>query len=383
MTRFAVLLISLMLAACASPPPTAPTVALLHDALFAPPAQAPLSAAEIFAVSEPMKRYADHDIAAQLRNRGPQKGLLDALYSKRQLKLEYDAERTRTASEAFEVRAGNCLSLVIMTAAFAKHLGMQVSYQSVYTDETWTRNQDTYFASGHVNVTLGRRWIDSGARGTQPSWTIDFLPPEDRRGQRSREVSESTIVAMFMNNRAAESLAAGELNEAYAWARAAVLHEPGFLSGYNTLAVIYLRRGLAAEAERALAHVLQQDPLSTIAMSNMVRVQTALGRPEVARELTARLTRLDPEPPFHFFDLGQAAMRKGDYDSAQRWFAKEVSRAPYHHEFHFWLAMANYQLGDIASARQQLDLALSTSTTRRNQQLYAAKLDHLKHLGLQ
>ncbi|MBC7992040.1 MAG: tetratricopeptide repeat protein [Rhizobacter sp.] len=383
MTRFATLLISLMLAACASPPPAAPTVELLHDALFAPPAQAPSSAAEIFAMTEPMKRYADHDIATQLRNRGPQKGLLDALYSKRQLKLEYDAERTRTASEAFEARAGNCLSLVIMTAAFAKHLGMQVSYHSVYTDETWTRNQDTYFASGHVNVTLGRRWADSGMRGTHPTWTIDFLPPEDRRGQRSREVSEATIVAMYMNNRAAESLAAGELNEAYAWVRAAVRHEPGFLSGYNTLAVIYLRRGHVAEAERALAHVLQHDPLSTIAMSNMARVQSALGRPEVARDLTARLARLDPEPPFHFFDLGQVAMRKGDYNTAQQWFAKEVARAPYHHEFHFWLAMANYQLGDIASARQQLDLALSTSTTRRNQQLYAAKLDHLKHLGLQ
>lgn len=383
MTRLAVLLFSLMLAACASPPPTAPTVTLLRDELFAPPAQPPLSADEIFAVSEPMKRYVEHDIAAQLRSRGPQKGLLDALYSKRQLRLEYDAERTRTASEAFEARAGNCLSLVIMTAALAKHLGMQVSFNNVYTDDTWTRNQDTYFASGHVNVTLGRRWLDSGARGTQPSWTIDFLPPEDRLGQRSREVGEATIVAMFMNNRAAESLAIGELNEAYAWARAAVLHEPAFLSAYNTLAVVYLRRGHAVEAERALAHVLQHDPQSTIAMSNMVRVQGALGRPEVARGLAARLARIDPEPPFHFFELGQAAMRRGDFVAARQWFAKEVARAPYQHEFHFWLAMADYQLGDIASARQQLDLALSTSTTRRNQQLYAAKLDHLKHLGVQ
>jgi tetratricopeptide (TPR) repeat protein len=377
------LLLCLMLAACASPPPAAPAVTLLRDELFAPPSEPPLSAEQIFAVSEPMKRYVDHDIAGQLRSRGMQKGLLDALYRKGQLKLEYDAERTRTAAEAFDARAGNCLSLVIMTAALAKHLGMQVSYNNVYTDDTWTRNHDTYFASGHVNVTLGRRWLEAGARGTQPSWTIDFLPPEDRRGQRSREVSEATIVAMFMNNRAAESLAIGELDEAYAWARAAVRHEPAFLSAYNTLAVIYLRRGHAPEAERALAHVLQHDPASTIAMSNMVRVQNALGRPEVARELAAKLARIDPEPPFHFFELGQAAMRQCDYASARTLFAKEVARAPYQHEFHFWLAMANYQLGDIANTRQQLDLALSTSTTRRNQQLYAAKLDHLRHLGLQ
>ena len=383
MTRLTVLLLCLVLAACASPPPAAPPVLLLNDKLFAPPAQPPLSAEEIFAVSEPMKRYTDQDIARQLRHRGPQRGLLDALYSTQQLQLEYDAERTRNAAEAFDARAGNCLSLVIMTAAFAKHLGVQVSYHSVYSDNTWTRNQDTYFASGHVNVTLGRRSVDVGVPGNFTNWTIDFLPPADRSRQRSFEVSEATIAAMFMNNRAAESLTSGALDDAYAWARAAVLHEPAFLSAYNTLAVIYLRRGHALEAERALAHVLQHEPQNTIALSNMVRVQAALGRADTARELAARLARIDPEPPFHFFELGLAAMRQGDPALARQWFAKEVARAPYHHEFHFWLAQADYQLGDIYSARRQLDLALKTSTTRRNQQLYAAKLDHLKHLGLQ
>lgn len=76
-------------------------------------------------------------------------------------------------------------------------------------------------------------------------------------------------------------------------------------------------------------------------------------------------------------------MQRGDYASARRWFAKEVARAPYHHEFHFWLAVAELQLGDVESARAQLHLALNTSTTPRNQQLYAAKLDRLKQAALQ
>lgn len=179
MKRFTALLLCGLLAACASTPPLPPPQALFHDELFAPPAHT-IRADDIFAMSDKMKRYAEVDLATSLRRKGLQKGLLDALYSKQQLQLEYDAERTRNATEAFEARAGNCLSLVIMTAAFAKHLGMKVSYQSVYTDETWTRNQDTYFASGHVNLTLGPRWLD-GSRGSQPTWTIDFLPPEDRR----------------------------------------------------------------------------------------------------------------------------------------------------------------------------------------------------------
>ena len=382
MTRLAVLLICTLLAACASVPAPPPAPTLFHDELFTTPAQ-PVGDDNIFALSDEMTRYADTTLAAQLRSRGLQKGLLEALYSKHQLKLEYDAERTRNAVEAFDARAGNCLSLVIMTAAFAKHLGLQVSYHSVYTDETWTRNHDTYFASGHVNLTLGRRFADTASRGISPSWTIDFLPPENLRGQRSREVSEETIVAMYMNNRAAESLAAGDLNAAYAWARAAVTHQPSFLSAYNTLGVIYLRRGHAAAAEQALAHVLQNDPSSTVAMANMVRVLGAQGRADESAALAKTLARIDPEPPFHFFDLGQAAMRAGNYAVARGWFAKEVARAPYQHEFHFWLALAEFQLGNMEGARAQLTLALNTSTTRRNQQLYAAKLDHLKHLGLQ
>jgi len=385
MKRLAVVFLCALLAACASAPQSSPPppLQLFNDELFGSPAK-PAHAEDLFAMSDEMKRYVDVEMAYQLRSRGNQKGLLDALYNRQQLKLEYDSERTRTAIEAFDARTGNCLSLVIMTAAFAKYLGLPVSYQSVYTDETWTRNQDTYFASSHVNLTLGRRLFDSSSSSdSQRTWTIDFLPPDDLRGQRSRVVEENTIVAMYMNNRAVESLAAGQLEAAYSWARAAMERAPEFLSAYNTLGVLYLRRGHPAQAELALARVLAHDPVNTIAMANMVRVLSAQGRAEASRELAAKLARIDPEPPYHFFDLGQAAMRAGDYTAARNWFAKEVARAPYQHEFHFWLAMAGYQLGDVAEARKHLTMALETSTTRSNQRLYSAKLDHLKQLGMQ
>lgn len=368
-------LFPLLLAACASaPPPAAPH--LLRDDLY-PTAPAVASADEIFAASDEMKRYVERELEPQLRSRGLQRGLLEALYSRRQLHLEYDAERTRTAREAFDARAGNCLSLVLMTSSLARHLGLKVSYRSVYTEETWTRHHDTYFASGHVNIVLAASSTSVFNRGQAPDWTIDFLPAEDVRGHRSHEIDEATVAAMFMNNRAAESLAEGDLATAYAWARAAVRQAPRFLSAYNTLGVIYLRSGHAQAAEQVLAHVLQVDPRSTVAMANMVRVLAAQGRSEASATLARRLAQLDPEPPFHFYDLGRAALRDGKAAAARDWFKKEVARAPYHHEFHFWLAVAELQLGDPIAARKELALALDTSTTRRNRQLYAAKLDKL------
>ena len=58
-------------------------------------------------------------------------------------------------------------------------------------------------------------------------------------------------------------------------------------------------------------------------------------------------------------------------------FAKEVERAPYYHEFHFWLALSYLGLGDYDKARKQLTLAMENSTTRSDHDLYAAKLDRL------
>lgn len=379
MKRLIVLLSSLVLAACAVTPPV-PATHLLRDELYPGPL-AVSSKEEIFASSPEMKQYVETELSHQLRTRGLQRGLLEALYTKRQLQLEYDSERTRNAREAFEARAGNCLSLVIMTSALAKQLGLQVSYHNVYNDETWTRHHDTYFTSGHVNITLGPRQLDIRGRSMQANWTIDFLAPDDLRGQQSHEIDEKTVAAMYMNNRAAEALSAGDLPAAYRWVRASILEQPAFLSAYNTLGVIYLRSGHAEAAERTLAHVLQVDPNKTVAVANMVRVLAVQGRQSESDAMARKLARLDPEPPFHFFDLGRTAMRERNYAAASAFFKKEVARAPFHHEFHFWLAMAEAELGHVEVARKELALALSTSTTQRNQALYAAKLDKLKSVS--
>ena len=74
-------------------------------------------------------------------------------------------EMTRNAAQAFAARSGNCLSLVIMTAAFAKELGLTVAYQKVFVDDTWARTGDIYLSIGHVNVTLAPRKTDQGGGG--------------------------------------------------------------------------------------------------------------------------------------------------------------------------------------------------------------------------
>src|SRR5207249_7258659 len=56
-------------------------------------------------------------------------------------------------------------------------------------------------------------------RNDGDSMTIDFLPPADLRGARTWAIDEPTIIAMYMNNRAVESLTSGRMDDAYWWAR--------------------------------------------------------------------------------------------------------------------------------------------------------------------
>ncbi len=369
-------LLSALLAACAGAPVLDVQNGLLRDEFFAP-ATDRVNSTDVFALSTPMRTYLDDEIAPQLRRSGLQRGLIEALYKREQLKVEYDATRTRNAAEAFEARAGNCLSLVILTAALAKELGLNVHYQSAYTDETWARSGELVFRSGHVNITLGRRFMDTGSIKTATEYTVDFLPADAIRGLRTREISERTVVAMYLNNRAAEALAAGEVDNAYAWARAALRHDASFSSALNTLGVIYLQRALPALVGPAIASfeaVLQQEPLNTRAMFNLAAALDRDGRTTEAAALRSRLAQIEPEPPFHWFDQGRAAMQRGDYATARQLFAREIGRMPYQHEFHFWLAQASYQLGDVDAARRSLLLARDHSTNPRSRGLYAAKL---------
>ena len=376
MKKWAVLLLSMMLSGCATDPATQRPESLFNDHLFVA-ASGRISADDVFALSDEMRRYMNEEIAGVLRTKSRQQGLFDALYSKGQLKLAYDAVMTRNAAQAFAARSGNCLSLVIMTAAFAKEMGLAVTYQSALVDETWARSGDIHFFIGHVNLTLGRLRSYRALGRDESDLTIDFLSPYEIRGLRTRVVREETIVAMYMNNRAAELFTQGQVNDAYWWARAAIEHDPEFSSSYNTLGVIYKRHGNPAEARKVLAYALEREPANTHVMSNLVPVLNELGRVAEAKILAEKLDKMEPDPAFSFFSRGLAAMQSGDFKTARDLFAKEVDRAPYYHEFHFWLAIANLGLGDIEGARKQMTIAIETSTTRNDQALYAAKLDRI------
>lgn len=377
MKRWVAGLAMMILAGCASAPARHASQGIFNDTLFAA-ASGPHRADEVFSLDGPMRQYLADVIRRDVQAKGAKKALFDSLYSEGQLKLDYDTELTRTASQAFAARAGNCLTLAILTSAFARELGLAVRYQMVYRGESWSRSEDTLYFDEHVNVTIiGEQNTGSRIRRDGNEMTIDFLSLRDLKNLHFRVIAENTIVAMFMNNRAAETMAGADLDQAYWWARAAIEADPHYLPAQNTLGVIYHRHGNLHEAEQVLRQILAIEPDNFIAMSNLVQTLKAQGRMADARGLEGRLAAIKPRPPFYYFDLGMEAMDKRNFATAKAMFNREVQRQAYYDKLHFWLALACYELGDMKNARKHLAIAIETSTTRKDRENYSSQLARL------
>jgi len=383
--KFLAILLSLslsLLAGCASVQPASAPLPPFADARFAPPSE-PVGANDLFTLSPAMLSYLNSPAFNRyLRQSGSRRGLVEALYSKTDLKLEYESSKTRTAAETYADRSGNCLSLVIMTAAFAKELRMPVRFRSVDVGNDWSRKADLYLGSAHVNVAVGEP-VDSGFRGNglNEFLVVDFIPQEEAERLRARELDEDDIVALYMNNRAAEMLVQDRIDDAYWWARAAVDKRPGLIAALNTLAVIYNRHGDLALAEQTYRAALLREPENVMVMRNLQPVLATLGKHAEAQVLAQRIASIEPFPPYYHFDQGMLALRAGDFDKARRLFERELKRAPYNDEFLFWLGVTHLRLGDVKYAREQIAKAVDNSTRQEMRQLYSAKLAMLRRVS--
>ena len=150
------------------------------------------------------------------------------------------------------------------------------------------------------------------------------------------------------------------------------------MPSYNPLAVIYRRHGDLAHAEALSRRLLARQPDNPTFISNLAIALNAVGRKREAAQLTERLQRIEPHPPFYFVDQGRAALARRDFAAAIAFFKRELARDPYNHAAHFGLALAYRQRGDLRSAQEHLTVAMENSTTTADHDRYAAKLESLR-----
>ena len=118
-------------------------------------------------------------------------------------------------------------------------------------------------------------------------------------------------------------------------------------------------------------------------MSNLAEVYLRQGRQAEAGELLRTLASIEPEPPYHYFSQGMTALKRNDFSTARDMFAREVARASYSPEFHYWLGVAYSRLGNSEQASKHLNLALKNGAATGEGDSYPSTLSLLKAKGLQ
>jgi Tfp pilus assembly protein PilF len=334
----AILVCGLALGGCATQGPvqSAPrSPTWLDDAAFADK-RFEVDVAAVAALSPAMRAYLQSSIAPH-RDVDPARALLDALYETGGLRIAYDGSTTRTAAETFAARRGDCLSLALMTAAFARELGMEVRFQRVLVRDVVIADGDLVRVIGHVNVSLGSR-----LPGALQLWTtIDFLPSEDARQLRFEPISMHRVEAMHFNNKAAEMLADGQIGKAYWWARASVTSDPSFPSAYITLGAIWDRADRRQLARLAYGRALELDPGNPNVTKNLALMDSR----DLRLTVSAATTGLERTM------LSQ--LKAGEFENVRQ-RALQALQSGGVAELHLILAAAYSGLGEAAKAAEEL-----------------------------
>lgn len=350
-------------------------VAALAPAVVAPPVPTaePPSPAEIMALPEPLRQQFHARVLSTTR--APEQRLrrmVDFLFSPDDLGMGYDIAANHTVAEAYATRKANCLSFTLLAIALAREAGLQAYGQQIDDTLAWRQAEDTLYRTHHVNA--GVRLRGGRQLSVDVAWdqVIARKPP--------RQISDARLLVHYYNNRAADLLEAGRLDDALRYAEVAKRLDPAYAVTWSNTGVLHLRNGDGVQAQAHYLHALRLDPSSPGALSNLSAHYQRTGDVEAARQLQARLQRVQAKDPFHHFLQGTRHEREGDLERAVDDYRRAITLFPDEHRFHFGLARVYFQMGDHRRAGKALARAerLSEGDNRR---LYHAKLDALRRLA--
>lgn len=374
------------LCSCSSTP-LEPTVieldALFDDSFFKPVTDIP-SVEDIFSlpssVAVDVKRSYDHYVISTKNPLAVHEWLASYINANQdggQSDFRYQDNLTQTASETYAQRAGNCMSLVVMTSALADIFNIGTEFQDIAIEPVWDKQGDFYLINGHVNLRLLPAQSVHTVYVSTHAILVDFMPERALRGVDKVQINRQTLTAMFYNNMAAESLVEGDLDRAYALVKAG-LKSGHFSPALNTLAVIYRHKGDEKRAEQVYRYALKFDPDDMTTLFNLAVILGNQGRLEEWAQIHKKLELARIRNPYYYYDMGEQAYDEHQYREALAWYQRAVDKADYRHEFFFGLSRTYWALGDEKRAKQNMEKALALSREAADKHRYQAKLQAMR-----
>jgi len=294
--------------------------------------------------------------------------LQQLLFDENNLNMQYDDVRTRTAIQTFEDRQGNCLSVVSLYIAMARHFGVDAQFQTVKVRPSWDRRGEHLVLSQHINA-IGRL-------GQNTQYVVDFTPEITLQLLTADEVSDDEARALYFNNLGVESLIANELETAVAYFRNALWIDADLSIVWNNIGSTYSRIGDKDLAEYAYRKAFSLDRSNATAINNLVKFYSARGDTETADRYAKAIERFNNSNPYFHYNLGNVAYADGDFETARAHYERAIRRKASEPDFFLALSKTYEMLGDLEQSA--LQMALARDAILSSDQLYLPSRDKVR-----
>lgn len=296
--------------------------------------------------------------------------LQQLLFTENYLNLQYDDQRTRTAVQTFVDRRGNCLSVVSLYIAMARHLGVNAQYQTVRVRPSWDRRGEHLVLSQHINA-IGR--LDQNTQ-----YVVDFTPEITLQQLTASRVSDAQGRALYFNNLGVEALIANELELAVAYFRNALWIDAGQSIVWNNLGSTYSRMGNRSLAAYAYRKSFSLDRTNATAINNLVKFHTAEGDLETAQRYARAIERFNESNPYFHYNLGNEAYAQGSFELARTHYERAIRHKDSEPDFYLALGKTWGMLGDVEQSAIQV--ARARLAVQNSNQLYLPSRDKVRVL---
>jgi Flp pilus assembly protein TadD len=299
-----------------------------------------------FGVSPEMEAWLDR-IVGRRDHRGDLswlKRLQSALFDD-EFGFTYTAEQTLTATSAFEIRSGNCMSFTTLFVSLARSAGIGTFLMSVQREAGVDREDGLVVLNRHV-VAAYRSAVGELA-------TFDFDVQGSAPYLSRRVLDDVAATAIYHSNLGGSAIRAGRASEAVRHLEIATKLAPDWWPAWVNLGVARNRTGDSGGAFDAYRQAIAVDPGNPSALNNMAALYLEQGRISEA-EVALRAATARTDSPFTLIAAADAEMVAGNLEQARKYLRKAKRRDGSEPEVYRALARLATKEGKSQSAQKHL-----------------------------
>lgn len=324
---------------------------------------------DILYIDDDMRRFLEEHVPYSGSREHRLRLLLSAMLDQGLMNVEYDTDKTLTASETFKQKTGNCLSYTNLFVALAREVGLNVHYQQVEVPPLWTRNGDYVMLNRHINVVVNN--------DREHDYLVDFNLADYSGNYDVAVVDDDSAFAQYYSNVGVYYLKQGDQFSAFRYLKKALIIDSHQSAIWVNLGALYSRNDLFRYAEAAYLYALQENRRDHTANNNLAKLYEYRGEKEKADYYFNRAKYYREANPYYYLSLAKKYFSENQYQESIKNLKIALKKKEDEHLFYFWLGLNYYKLGEIDQAKAYFDKTLQHAYQPKTQELYKKKFELL------